>query len=429
MLMKKFVTLIQALIVSSLWVASAYPAESYKVLPAELDGSMMPYDFADCEPTPSLPDSLTPVYVSYVARHGARYLSSSKKLKPVMDALDEAEKNGTLSDTGQAFLSLMQQVESANEGNWGDLSPIGISEERELGRRMFSMLPPLAKPNAGVNAISTFVPRAVMTMYQFTNQLIRLNDGMTVATDEGKKFSPLLYMFAFDPEYAQYRKDGAWKQVYKEYAKRTAPVGPARRLFTKTTMSDKQLRDLTLDMYEVLKANRAASLPAPTTRWMSEAEYRACWKVSNLQHYLRNSATHLSDASSSATVPLLGRIIADADHALDDPRHTIALNGYFGHAETLMPFLSLIGLPECSKVRPDFSNLDKYWKIEDVTPLAANILFLFAESPTGRVYVAAQLNGRNVSLVPGQTDIVRWDILKEHWGKIITSLMLKTPAK
>lgn len=401
-------------------------ADKYVPLPPALDGSMMPYDFTSTTQPPVIHDSLTPVYAAYVARHGARYLSGPAKMKPVMDALEEGVANGTLSATGEAFLRLMKEIEKANTGNWGDLSSTGIEEERELGRRMFATLPRLSREDINVNCISSFVPRAVMTMYQFSNQLIRQNDYMSVATDEGHKFSQLLYMFAYNLDYADYRKNGDWKHVYHEYVKHNVPVGPAERLFTRTSLSDKELRDLTVDMYEVLKANRAASLPAPTTQWMSVAEYTACWKASNLQHYLRNCVTSLSDAAAIATIPLLRKIIEDTDKSLENPSEAVALNGYFGHAETLLPLLSLIRVPECNDIRLDTNNLDRYWKVQDLVPLGANLLILVSRSNTGNHYVSMQLNGQTVNPIRGEGDIVSWDQLRTYWTEIINSYELTT---
>ena len=58
------------LLLSSL---SAFSAD--RPLPAILDGSMTLYDFDAVEPS-AIPDSLTPVHISYIARHCARYLTS-----------------------------------------------------------------------------------------------------------------------------------------------------------------------------------------------------------------------------------------------------------------------------------------------------------------------------------------------------------------
>ncbi len=58
-----------------------FAAKKPTLLPSHLEGSMMPYDFSYTDSKPIWPDSLTPVYVARVARHGARYISSPKKLE------------------------------------------------------------------------------------------------------------------------------------------------------------------------------------------------------------------------------------------------------------------------------------------------------------------------------------------------------------
>ncbi len=417
----RLTTLTAALLFVAAYILPASSTEKYTPLPPALDGSMMPYDFASCTQIPYLPDSLTPVYAAYVARHGARYLSSPKKMVSVMKALEKGRNSGTLSDTGEDFLTLMNVIRTANEGNWGDLTPTGIREERLLGRRMAETLPALGQHGTRVEAISSYVPRAVMTMYQFSNELIRLNDRISVDTDEGPEFSPLVCCFSADSAYAAYRRDGDWKAVYDDFVARKVPSAPARRLFTSTSLSDHDLRKLTLDMYEVLKANRAAGLPAPSTRWMSVGEYTRCWEASNLQHYLRNSVTPLSTVAARATSPLLLRVISDTDKALASGDTGLALNGYFGHAETLLPLLSLIKIPGCFDMPLDYDSLDSCWKIQNITPLGANLLILIARSPGGGYYAAVQLNGRTVKPMKGYPDIVRWQDLRQYWLDLVAA--------
>ena len=415
----KILTRIIAAVISLSAFFQINAADRYVPLPPALDGSMMPYDFSECTLPPNLPDSLRPIYAAYVARHGARYLSGPGKMDKVMKALEKGRNTGTLSATGEAFLSLMIKVREANEGNWGDLSPAGIMEERLLGSRLHEILPSLSESGTNIFAISSYVPRAVMTMYQLTNQLIRLNDSIEVRTDEGHQYSPLVCCFSANAEYAAYRKDGDWKHVYDDFVERHVSGAPARRLFTSTGMSDRELRKLTLEMYEVLKGNRAAGLPAPTTQWMSGAEYEMCWRASNLQHYLRNSITPLSTLAAKATSPLLDRIIDDADRATAYDTPYPAVNGYFGHAETLLPLLSLMNLPGCFDLPLDYTRLEDKWKIQNITPLGANLLILIARAPSGNLYATLQLNGRTIRPLKGHPDVVKWTDLKDYWRQLM----------
>lgn len=400
-------------------------AATYTPLPPDLDGSMMPLDVSRFTQPVTLPDSLRPVYAAYVSRHGARYLSGPKKIDALFNALQRGVNTGTLSAEGEAFFLLVKQIIAANEGNWGDLSPIGSEEQKIMGRRVFGMLTPLGRGGAGISGISSYVPRCVMTMYEFSNQLIRCNDSVRVATDEGHQFSPLLCFFATDREYADYRDRGDWKAVYDDFVARRVEAAPARRLFTSTPLSDRELRAMTVEMYEVLKGNRAAGLPAPTTRWMSEAEYRACWEADNLRHYLRNTITPLSSLAARAASPLVREIIGAADRALDARSPRVALDGYFGHAETLLPLLSLLKIPGCFALPHDYDNLDKEWRLQEITPLGANLLMLFSKGPSGKAYVSLQLNGRSVRPMVGRPDIVAWSDLRAYWFDLLEGYGLR----
>ncbi len=338
-----------------------------------------------------------------------------------MSKLEKARNKGNLSDHGDRFFSLLETIRTANEDNWGDLSPLGAKEEKKLAKRIYSTIPCLEKQPMKVNAVSSYVPRSVMTMYQFTAELVRLNDHLTVLTDEGRKFSPLVRCFTTDKRYAEYRENGDWRPIYDDFLDRNVPAEPAKRLFSHTTLSTHELKELSMEMYEILKGNRAAGLPAPTTQWMSESEYKQCWRASNLMHYLRNSITPVSDAAARATSPLLEDMIAKTDSALHTgslqinglPQPTI--NAWFGHAETLLPLLSLLRLPGCFDMPLDYDRLDECWRIQNITPLGANLLLLVARGPSGRDYACVQLNGRTVQPVKGQPDVLPWEQLRAYW--------------
>lgn len=389
----------------------------YEPLPAHLDGSMMIYDFTACDPIITLPDSLEAIHVEYVARHGARFLSSRDKISDIETLLLEARKKNYLTADGMEFLRLLQIVEATNAGKWGDLSKIGIEEEAKLAARMHQMLPQLSMRGSKVEAISSPMPRCVMTMYEFTHGLVSKFDSIKVATDEGNQFLPLLCCFSANEKYAQWRENGDWREIYNDFVRRHVPILPALKIVSNPHLSNSQLRNITLQMYEVLKACRAAGLPAPTTQWMSEDEYEACWKASNLQHYLRNSISPLSDIAQSATMPLLKAIVNSADAAIMNPIGAPAFKGYFGHAETLLPLLAAMKLPGCYAMPENLDNLSKEWKVEEITPLAANLVILLAKAPSGTIYASLQLNGQNISPLPAEGEIVKWNELRQYWLK------------
>ena len=208
----------------------AMGAQRYDLLPSNLAGSMMPYDFSYTQTDPIWPDSLKPVYVARVARHGARYISSPKKLENLRDAISKAAAAGTLTNEGRKFSALVKSVGDATGSQWGRLSEVGCQEEMRLAGDLYALLPDLMK-KARINAISTYVPRVVMTMYQFNHELTALSSDIEITASEGKQFNYLLRCFTADPAYSSYRDDGDWKEVCTQLMDSIVSPEPARRLF------------------------------------------------------------------------------------------------------------------------------------------------------------------------------------------------------
>ncbi|MDE6291350.1 MAG: hypothetical protein K2M16_07445 [Muribaculaceae bacterium] len=425
-----------SILIALMMSLSVVAAKSYSDMPSRYSGSMMPYDFNGAEIEPIWPDSLKPVYVAHVARHGARYISSAKKLENLQNAISKASAQGTLTKEGRRFDVLVKSVVEATGDQWGLLSQVGAEEERRLASDLYTLLPDLLR-KARVNTIATYVPRVVMTMYEFNHSLAVKSSNISISASEGREFSPLLRCFTTDSAYASYRADGDWKHVSERLMDSIVSPEPARRILgNASALSDRQLKKLTLDMYDVLQSLTAFGLPAPTDEFMSEADYRACWEVDNLEHYLRNTITPLSRYAGQATAPLLARIISDADAALGAHMEDAAMkragispektesfdaNFYFGHAETLMPLLSLMRLPGCYSDSSDFATLYERWRDYDVVPLGANIDIIFLESPKGGVYVALRHNSRFVAPMQGGM-IVPWPDYKAYLTGMITGI-------
>lgn len=417
-----------------------FAAKKTSLLPTHLEGSMMPYDFSYTESKPIWPDSLTPVYVARVARHGARYMSSPKKLEQLQEAISKASAAGTLTKDGRKFSALLKSVEDATGNQWGRLSDVGCNEEVRLAEDLYALLPGLMK-KARVNAISTYVPRVVMTMYQFNHELTALSSDINITSSEGKRYSYLLRCFTADSLYSSYRDNGDWIKVSEKLMDSIVSPEPARRILGSVSgMDNHKLKKLTLEMYDVLQSLTAFGMPAPTDEFMSEADYRACWEVDNLEHYLRNTDTPLSTLAGKASSPLLARIIADADASIgarlidmtmkyadmdksESPLRYDA-NFYFGHAETLMPLLSLMRVPGCYDDSGDFSTLSSRWKDYEIVPLGANIDIIFLQSPSQRTYVALRHNGRFVAPM-SDAKIVPWSDYKSY----LITLMMKCASK
>ena len=376
------------------WLTGIYSAtaQPFRELPPELDGTMMPIDLSRCDTVPVWGDTLKPCGAVYVSRHGARFLSSENKVRKLEKTLSEARASGTLTEKGERLMSLLDSVRRHTDGQWGALSDIGKQEQRVLARQMHA-LAPMLMDTARIYARATYVPRVVMTMYEYCHTLAWLSSRV---------------------EYAEYISDGAWKSVYQDFASHNVPTAPAVSLVG-TDPGDDKLREITMDMYGVLQGMRAVGLPAPTDYWMSEADYRRCWETANLDHYLLRSANAVSDlAPRSAKVLLRAMLSSLGSHAAAGGE----MDFFFGHAETVMPLFALMRLPGCFCPELPMREVAERWKDYEVSPLGADLAIFLLRSESGRLYVAMRLNGKFIPMPGSIRKVTDWLEFKTFYGKM-----------
>lgn len=402
-------------------------AAGYQELPAILDGSMHLYDFSAVEPS-VIPDSLTPVQVCYIARHGARYLTSENKISAVEKILNKAKSAGSLTRLGEECLQLMGEVRRSTSGRWGMLTEIGIEQERRLGQQMAQMYPGLfSSENSRIEAVSSYVPRVVETMDNFIVPVIEKNTGLFVSASSGRVYDYLTRFFAVNPAYNEWRHSGEWREVYDKFVNDSIPLGPAQRLTgTRSVLTQKEQKQLAYDLYKVLQGLRAMNLPAPSTKWMTEDEYRLCWQATNIEKYFQYSLSSLSAiparGASDVLLALLNQMTLMEGYREKAAPQPASLYCIFGHAETLLPVFSLLGIEGTVALPLDYSNLQDEWNDAILTPLAANLEIIFCRSEKDILYSAMRLNGKNISPVGDGRKIIPVSELRHYWLVRLASL-------
>lgn len=412
--MKKYLLLPLCVALSAAAMAQD-TAGTARLYPPEMYGTMMPVAMPD--PLPALPDSLSPLFVNHIGRHGARFLSSEKKVGGLLADLEAAQASGTLTATGADMASLLASVKERTAGRWGALSPLGEREEAGIARGLDAMLPGFFS-DGGIVAMATYVPRAVASMYSFCHSLGSFNPGLQMTATSGAEYDSLLRFFDTDRRYAAYLKHGDWKRAYDGYVAANVPTAPARRLVG-DGLAETRLRVMTMDMYAVLQSLPAAGMETETGRFMTPEEFRACWLADNLKHALQRTDTRFSCLPGKAAATLLSELVGSSDALAGSPdaRGTIRGLFRFAHAETLMPLFSLMRLPGCTapeEATPQ--TMADYWNDASVSPLGANLMLIFCAGPSGRIYVRTLLNGRAVAPLPGDpSTMVPWTRLRGFW--------------
>ncbi len=368
----------------------------------DCQGSLKPY------PVPAAiveyPDSLTPVAINHVGRHGARYPAGATHSKELLSLLQRADSAGTITTTGRNLMKLTQYVISESKGRWGALDSLGMAEQRGIASRMYMAYPDLLV-SSPITAISSYSPRCIMSMYSFCHQLTRMNNRVEIIASSGRQYSDLMRPFDLDQDYLDFRKDNTWAPPYDAYMSETVPVSGIRRAVGQDfEMTDTEAREMALMEYYVLAGLSAMSIDTDITAYLTKEELNQLWSTFNLRQYLQRTATTVSTVPADIAAPLLNDLISTTAAAAEG-RNEGHVFLRFGHAETLMPLLSLMHLPGCYYMTNYFDTVSKHWRDFDVVPLASNLQMILFRSKSGRYYLRVDLNEKPVPLIPNSTTI------------------------
>ena len=375
---------------------------------SQCQGSAIPYPVPDMA-LRAIPDSLTPIFVNHVGRHGARFLSSARYTASLLSYLHKADSLGTITPAGRRLISLCRLVDERTAGHWGALDSLGMAEQRGIASRLYSLAPALFHDKK-VNAISSYVPRCIASMDEFTHRLATLDNSIDISTASGRQNSPLLRPWTSDSAYTAYMDGSEWHDVYKRFVDTTAPESVAVKLLGPAyPFSPGEKKEVAMAAYKVIAGCSAMSVDPQADSFLTLPEYNALWSIVNLHHYLTHSASTLSSAPMDMAASLLRDLISTMDSA------AVGANPYsvmlrFGHAETLMPLLALMRLPECYYLTDRFDTVGMHWRDFFVVPMAANLQMILLRAKSGKLYVRVDLNEHPVTLIPDRPEIyIPWE--------------------
>lgn len=371
----------------------------------QCDGSLTPYP---TEINPAVfPDSLTPVYINHVGRHGSRYPASAANCLKLRTALLRADSAGTITPAGRQLMKLNDLIIARSENQWGALDSLGMAEQRSIATRLFYNFGEIFTNGASVTALSSYSPRSMMSMFSFLHQLARMDNRINFNTSTGRVNNATMRPFDVDRDYLEFRAEKLWEPPYKEYFDAACPTTAIRRVLGERYpfADENEARDLAITEYYVIAGCRCMGVEPDASRFFSREEMNALWSCFNLRQYLQRTATTISAVPADIASQLLQDIIATTDEFINGTNPSVA-NFRFGHAETLMPLLSLMRLKGCYYMTNYFDTVGLHWLDFEVVPMAANLqIILFKARATGNYYIRVDLNEKPVPLQPGNSNL------------------------
>lgn len=383
------------------------------------------YSWDDCRgsarPYPGLavvtdtPDSLKPIMINHVGRHGARYPASGKNTELVRSLLLKAKELKTITPRGRKLLDLSEEIIDASAGRWGVLDTLGKAEQQGIAMRTYWSFPKLFR-DGRINAVSSYVPRCIMSMYEFTHQIARLDNRVEIQTASGRQTSPLLRFFSEDKNYLAYAESPELTATIEEFADSVLPVIVLHKLLgSGFPLEEIDVREALMAVYSVVASTAAMEMPAKPSDYLTLEEMNRLWSVFNLKQYLQHSANPLSMSPAQSAAPLLYNLIATTD-SLIAGADIAPVQLRFGHAETLIPLLSLMRVPGCTFDNLNLNEVALKWHDFSIVPMAANFRFVLFRSRTNKIYVRADLNELPVAMLPSRPDeiYVPWEDMRNY---------------
>ena len=144
-------------------------------------------------------------------------------------------------------------------------------------------------------------------------------------------------------------------------------------------------------------------------------ELTGLWKVVNARMYVCNADAPLNRGLMPRQATALVRnIVKHADRAIAAGRPCADLR--FGHDTHLIRLLALLRVEGCDGRETDIEKFHLAWQDYHVSPMAANVQFVFFRNTEGKVLVKLLHNEREVrlaGLTPVSGPYYRWEEVKE----------------
>ncbi|MDE6383228.1 MAG: histidine-type phosphatase [Paramuribaculum sp.] len=375
---------------------------------ADLFGSAKPYP--DPKGTLMLPDSLTPVMINHVGRHGARFPSGPSHTATIRRFLSA----GTLTPSGQRLINIADSIDNTTEGRWGALDSLGMAEQAGIARRMVNRFPDIFRGEVRVQAVSSYVPRCVASMYSFLHEVATLHREAEITASSGPQYSPLMRFFSVNEIYKHWADTIDTDRILIAMPEFDIAEASIAKLFAQAPQSTPRERlKFLMAEYSTLAIQSASGGDALTWHeFLSPKEMEALWALNDVRQHLLHSASAQSLIPSAIAAPLLRDIAADFDAYVANPTTAVPVNLRFGHAETLMPLLALMQVPDCYYTGPT-EEVPNHWHNYDIVPMAANLQMIMVRGQSGGYYVITLLNENPVRL-PGLPLYAPWPQMREY---------------
>ncbi|HEY4336827.1 MAG TPA: histidine-type phosphatase [Puia sp.] len=396
------------------------------VAPPLFLGTKTPYVTPMGEST-AAPAGYRPVFVNYVGRHGARFLTKAGADIGVLRVLEEAAGKQGLTSLGQRVRAAVKRLCLIEKGQYENITLLGAAEQRAIGQRMLNRYPEVFQ-GRGLDVAVTYKMRTKQSADAFLQGLEGYH-GATHVTRLPDSLDAILRFYDLSPAYQKYKKGEVVKKAMDSVDRdpRTGAVATAvsERLFTPAFLRGRTAADALAfsdDLYDLYSVQFSMPGEIKEKGWgLDSADVSVAFSREDLVwEDFRNGAQDFLEKGPAreplgiqvkVAAPLLADFIRTTDEAVAGRRKDAVLR--FTHAEAISPFASLLGIPEASMPAAAIARYHDHWQAERIIPLSANVQWIvYSNGKEERVKLL--LNEREVRLPIGGGPYYSWKELRAY---------------
>ncbi len=387
-------------------------------------GVLYAYPEDEIKPLTPPPAGYQPFYISHFGRHGSRYLISDSEYEDMIVLFELGAKNNALTSLGADVLRRLRLVWEEAKWEGGNLSPVGVREQRRIAERMYKAYPEVFTAEGKFSACATTIIRCIFSMDVFCERLKEFNPALTIPRSAGPKWQQFLNHHT--PQAIAFRSESdTWKKEYDLFVQQhVRPERLLRSLFTNTRFFEKNMNDARVmwAMYSIANGMQNIETQLSFYDIFTPQELFDLWQCKNYKTYVADGNSALSKGIMMDNAkPVLKNM-------LDSIAVVIAAKGKgadfrFAHDGNIIPLAMLLHLDSCYTAEADPKNFYKVWSTFKVAPMSGNIqLVFFRKENAEDILVKFLLHEKEVLVPPvksNQLPYYRWEDVQQFYSSLL----------
>lgn len=407
---KKFVLLLAAALMglcsAALSAQQIDPLEPVRQDPNRSGTIFYMYDH-NVPPCAKPPRGFKPFYISHYGRHGARNHSSDTDFDAVRKLLETGAERGVLTERGQELLERYRRIYPLLHDRGGDLCDLGFEQQYKIAHNMYRANRRVFRRHARVDAVSTIVPRCILTMSAFTDQLLRENSGLEISKQASNATMACLNPFSLSNPDVQYTDEGynnKYAYWQKDFHRLCDSLMHPEAVFA-PLLTDMSLLDEFKDVQQLERAffSTVAGLQCngqiedDLWEFIPEDEICNLYECHNFRFYVSKGADTLYQKGRQWAFVwrTMQDILDKADADMASGEYAARLR--FGHDIIVMSLLVLLDVDGYNVPARNVADIKNVFRSYEF-PMSLNTQFIFYRNRRGEVLVRLLYNERDLAL-------------------------------